>query len=165
MELPKRKPNRLKEYDYSAAGAYFITICTKNRQKLFWDNAAGLPCIHLSPIGKIVRQQIQDIESHYSNVKIDKYIIMPNHIHMIISISERINPFPTASSDIPNIVGKFKAAVSRAVGKALMPSETPEIWQRSFHDHIIRNQKDYDEIWQYIDTNPAKWKNDCFYTE
>lgn len=169
MELPKRKSNRLKEYDYSTPGAYFITICTYNRKNIFGNIANGdifnVPKIILSPIGKIANSEISNIEGHYSNIKTEKYSIMPNHIHMIIRITERINPFPTIKYDIPNVVGKFKAAVTRHVGKAFMPSEKIIIWQDSFNDHIIRGEKDYNEIWKYIDNNPTKWKEDEFYTD
>ena len=85
-----------------------------------------------------------------------KYVIMPNHIHLTVQITERINPFPTIKCDVSNIVGKFKAAVTRNVGKAFMPSANENIWQTSFHDHIIRGEEDYLKIWNYIDTNPQK---------
>ena len=165
MNLPKRKPTRLKEYDYSQNGAYFITICTHNKRHLFGDIINSQ--MHLNDLGKIAEKQILNIESHYMNVQIDKYIVMPNHIHMIITIleTERINPFPTIKYDIPNIVGKFKSGVSRIVGNAFMYSVKRPIWQSSFHDHIIRGEKDYQKIWEYIDTNVASWEKDCFYNE
>lgn len=106
-----------------------------------------------------------NIETHYENIKIDKFAIMPNHIHLIIKIAERINPFPTSKYDISNVIGKYKAAVARNVGNAFMHSEKIKIRQTSFHDHIIRNENDYLRIWKYIDTNPIKWLEDCFYTE
>ena len=163
MNLPKRKPTRLKGYDYSQNRAYFVTICTKDKVKLFGNITNGN--IQLNNVGKIVSQQILKIESHYPNIKIDKYVIMPNHIHLLIRIleTEGINPFPTIKYDIPNVVGKFKAGVSRIVGNAFMHSERKAIWQRSFHDHIIRDERDYLKIWKYIDENPLKWEEDCFY--
>lgn len=167
MQLPKRKSTRLKDYDYSTPGAYFVTVCTHNRRNIFGDiiadDAIGSLQTYLSDIGKIVNQQILNIEGHYNNIKIDKYIIMPNHIHLIVRITERINAFPTIKYDIPNVIGKFKASVTRNVGKAFMPSV--KLWQDSFHDHIIRGEEDYKEIWQYIDSNPIKWKEDKFYAE
>ena len=166
-DLPNRKPTRLKYYDYSQNGYYFITICTHNKQKTLCDivgEGLALPLINLSPIGLIAERELLNVTMHYSNVIIDKYVIMPNHIHLIIRISERINPFPTKKFDISNIVGKYKAAVTRKVGNAFMHSEKP-LWQRSFHDHIIRDENDYLKIWNYIDTNPQKWREDCFYNE
>ncbi len=168
MELPKRKQARLNGYDYSQNGAYFITICTYNKECIFsrivGDGTFDAPKVLLSNTGKIVERELLNIESHYNNIKINKYVIMPNHIHLIIQITERINPFPTKKYDISNVIGKFKASVTRNVGNAFMHSEKP-IWQRSFHDHIIRDEKDYLKIWNYIDENPLKWNEDCFYTE
>ena len=165
MELPKRKPTRLKKYDYSTPGAYFVTICTHKKSHIFGkiDNEQ----MQLNKLGIIVNNEILLIKSHYSNVQIEKYTIMPNHIHMIISISEteRINPFPTKKHDISNIIGKFKAGVTRNVGNAFMHSAPKTIFQSSFHDHIIRDENDYKKIWEYIDTNVKRWENDCFYNE
>lgn len=167
MQLPKRKPARLKDYDYSTPGAYFLTVCTHNRKSLFGNIVGGdifsTPQIMLSSVGKIVNDEILNIETHYKNIKIDKFVIMPNHIHLIVRITERINAFPTIKYDIPNVIGKFKASVTRNVGKAFMPSV--KLWQDSFYDHIIRGEEDYKEIWQYIDTNPTKWQADEFYAE
>lgn len=118
MNLPKRKPIRIKGYDYSTAGAYFITICTHKKIQLFGE--IKNETMQLNDLGKIVNKELLNIESHYQNVQIDKYVIMPNHIHIIIIISEaeRINPFPTPKCDIPNIIGKFKPGVTRNVGNA-----------------------------------------------
>lgn len=163
MDLPRRKSTRLKGYDYSSPGAYFITICTQNRNCILGEIVNG--CIKLNNLGKIVNSEIRKIESHYTNIKIDKYIIMPNHIHLLIILSEPggINPSPTIKYDIPDVIGKFKASVTRNVGNAFMHSDKIHIWQRSFHDHIIRGEKDYLKIWQYIDENPLNWEKDCFY--
>ncbi len=163
MELPKRKPTRLKEYDYSTPGAYFITICAHNKKHLFGEIKNYK--MHLNDLSNIINCEIIKIESRYHNIEIDKYVIMPNHIHMIIFNleTEGINPFPTKKNDISNVVGRFKAGVSRIVGNAFMHSKEKRIWQSSFHDHIIRDKKDYNKIWEYIDTNVAKWELDCFY--
>ncbi|WP_317855307.1 transposase [Chakrabartyella piscis] len=161
MELPKRKSIRLKEYDYSSNGAYFVTICTHQKQCILWgdvgnglDHSANLP---LTPIGEIAQKDMEDISKHFPYVQVEKYVIMPNHIHAIIMINknedmaEWSRPFPTLSA----IIGLYKSGVSRKVGSS--------IWQKSFHEHIIRNQTSYDEIWQYIDTNPMKWELDQYY--
>ena len=158
MKLQIRKPNRLKEYDYSQNGAYFITICTRKREKLLWN--VGANCVRpqdkisLSDIGIIIDNEIKSINKIYSNiVKIDKYVIMPNHIHMIISIDSdgRTQFAPTIS----RIIKQFKGSITKQIGFS--------IFQRSFHDRIIRNQKEYHKIWEYTDTNPLKWEQDCFY--
>ena len=165
MDLPRRKPTRLTGYDYSTPGAYFITICTNQKAHLFGEIANEH--MQLNDLGKIVNQEILKIESHYANIRIDKFVIMPNHIHMIIVISETegINPFPTKKIDIPNIVGKFKAGTTRIVGNAFMHSVKKTIWQSSFHDHIIRGEEDYHKIWEYIDANVMQWNKDCFYND
>ncbi|MBQ8683025.1 MAG: transposase [Clostridia bacterium] len=165
MEYSRRKPTRLRCYNYSNPGGYFVTICTKGKKKLFGEVVGGgaldAPQMVLSEIGRVAEQELLSIENYYENVTIDKYVVMPNHIHLLIRITERINPFPTKQYDIPNVVGKYKAAVTRHVGNAFMHSV--KLWQTSYHDHIIRNEADYRRIWEYIDTNPVKWKEDCFY--
>ena len=167
MDIVTRKLPRLKLYDYSTPGAYFITICVHNKECIFGHiapgNIVGDAHMHYSPIGKIAYECMCNIESHYDNIKIDKWVIMPNHVHMLIRITERINPFPTAKYDIPNVVGKYKAAVTRSARKFLAYDN--QLWQSSFYDHIVRNDTDYQMIWQYISGNPSKWLDDCFYCE
>ena len=166
MNLPIRKRTRLKGYDYSTPGEYFVTICTAQKTHLFGEIKNSE--MHLSSIGKIVKGEILGIASHYENIRIDNYVIMPNHIHMIIVVeqTEGINPFPTMKKyDIPNVVGKFKAGVTKIVGNAFMHSAKKIIWQPSFHDHIIRGEKDFLKISEYININPLKWELDCFYND
>lgn len=168
MELPNRKLPRLKGYDYATPGAYFVTICTHDKKCIFGrivpTSEEADAHIQYSAIGQIAKDCLLDITSHYDNIKIDNWVIMPNHIHLLICIEERINPFPTGNRyDISNVVGKFKASVSRAVGNAFMHSE--KVWQSSFYDHIVRNDEDYQSIWQYISGNPSKWLEDRFYCE
>ena len=164
MTLPKRKPTRLADYDYSRDGAYFITICTHNRKNLF-SNIVGqglAPAENkLCPFGEIAERELKNIEKRYANIKIDKYIIMPNHIHAIIIIETKTagaSPCPTLS----DVVCAFKSITTR---KCHLINKNQKIWQTSFHDHIIRDKCDYLKIWNYIDTNPQKWSEDCFYTE
>ena len=161
MELPKRKPNRLPYFDYSTPGAYFITICTANREKVFWQRVGAdiirLENVPLSAVGKIVEQGIQNIQSHYASVIVEKYCIMPDHIHLILSIQTDVDGRMISAPTISTVVGSLKRWVSRQAGQA--------IWQKSFYDHGIRNQQDYLQIWEYIENNPARWKEDCFYEE
>ena len=164
MNLPNRKPTRLKNYDYSNNGAYFVTICTHNKQKLF-SNIVGqglAPAeIQLSAFGKIANAELLDLENRYKSIKIDKYVIMPNHIHAIIVIQNKTagaSPCPTLS----DIICSFKSITTH---KCHFINSNIKIWQTSFHDHIIRDDNDYLKIWNYIDTNPQKWNDDCFYTE
>ncbi|KJF28359.1 transposase [Clostridium aceticum] len=154
----KRKKIRLKDYKYSENGVYFITICTKNRQNLLWDVGATCGRLNIEPplsdLGKIIDGEIHKIDSIYENAEINKYVIMPNHIHMIIILNEGIRR-PQVAPTISRILQQFKGSITKQVGCS--------IWQKSFYDHIIRNELDYQKIWQYIDTNPVKWKDDQYY--
>lgn len=170
MILSKRKPTRLREYDYSSPGAYFITICSYRRKCLFSDIVGAIhesPENKLTQYGKMVEQVIERLPDRF-NVSIPKYVIMPNHIHLIIEITDnneeraiRESPLRRSRSTIDKIVGFLKMNVSKQIHK-----EYPQnIWQRSYHDHIIRDENDYREIWEYIDTNVYKWEEDCFYNK
>ena len=159
--LPKRKQIRIDNYDYSTPGAYFITVCTANREKCFWSDRRCELCspanVPLSDIGIIVNNEIQKLGSVYDTVQVDKYCIMPDHIHLIISIdtdeSGRTRRgelrSPVSAPTISRVMKQFKGAITKQVGKP--------IWQKSFYDHGIRNQQDYNEIWQYIENNPLKY--------
>ncbi len=167
--MQKRKPTRLKGYDYSQNGAYFITICTHRKTPIF-SNIVG--AIHKSPenilteYGEYVKQIIDILPDRF-DVSIPKYVIMPNHIHMIIEINNderraiRESPLQNNRSTVDKIVGFLKMNASKKIRSAY----TDKIWQRSYHDHIIRGENDYQKIWEYIDTNVIKWKDDCFYSE
>ncbi|MBE6926461.1 MAG: hypothetical protein E7461_06420 [Ruminococcaceae bacterium] len=160
-ELSKRKPNRLPNFDYSTPGAYFITVCTKNRKCILWNNVGASIArphnIPLSAYGKIVNQAICNIPLHYPAVTVDNYTIMPNHIHLLLQINTDADGRPMVAPTISTIVQQMKGIVTKQVGES--------IWQKLFHDHIIRGEKDYLKIWEYIENNPAKWKEDCFYKE
>jgi REP element-mobilizing transposase RayT len=157
--FPERKPNRLKDYDYSQNGAYFITICAKDRQELFAtiDNSVGAaicrPCLELLDIGRVIDIAINRISQTHPGVRVDKYVIMPNHVHMILEI-DRSDGRQVAAPTIQAIIGQMKRFVSMQCGVSA--------WQKSFHDHIIRNEEDYLGIAQYIETNPDQWETDCF---
>ena len=151
---PIRKQHRLSDYDYSQNGAYFITICTFNRKKILGD--VGASCVRplLSDMGSLVEKKIVALNSVYECVRVDKHIVMPNHIHMILLIdcaSGRIQFAPT----IPRVIKQFKGSITKQVGYP--------VWQKSYHDHVIRGDNDYRSIWQYIETNPQKWLLDCYY--
>ena len=163
MEYPKRKSTRLKDYDYSSEGAYFITICTHNKQKILCDIVGGgaldAPKIKLSTIGGIVEKYILS-SNNIPEISVEKYVIMPNHIHLILLVKNNIGtskaPSPT-NNIISHSISTLKRFVNRDVGE--------NIFQRSFYDHIIRGENDYLKIWNYIDTNPQKWEEDCFYKD
>ena len=164
MDLPKRKPTRLEGYDYSTPGAYFITICANDRKCIFGNIVGqGLApaVINLSKYGIIAEKQLLDLENRYKTIKIDKYVIMPNHIHIIVILNNAAgaSPCPTIS----DIVCSFKSLTTRLCNAS--NNETQKIFQTSFHDHIIRGEKDYQKIWEYIDANILRWREDCFYND
>ena len=151
--FPKRKPTRIQNYDYSAPGAYFITICTANREHIFWS-PVGADIIRpenvsLSSAGTLAEQGILQMTDHYENVSVDKYCIMPDHIHLILRIEQDIDGRIISAPTVSQVVGSMKRWVSKQIGRP--------IWQKSFYEHVIRNRQDYDEIWKYIENNPLKY--------
>ena len=180
MELPQRKPNRLPDYDYSSPGAYFITICTKDRKpilsRIVGGGAHDAPYPQFTEAGQIVHRYILS-GNRIAGVTVDKFVIMPNHIHLILLVDDTAvggaskappptkdvatggpskAPAPT-NAVIPHFVSTLKRFCHRDLGQ--------KIFQRSFHDHVIRDEQDYLKIWNYIDGNPSKWEEDCFYTK
>ena len=143
MELPQRKPNRIADYDYSQNGAYFITMCTKDRKKVLSQVVGDDAHIVPKPYGRIVEKYIRNV------TEIEKYIIMPDHIHMIIRLDGGPMWASAPTNKIASIVRSIKTLTTKEIGES--------IFQRSYYDHVIRNQRDYDEIWQYIENNPRKW--------
>ena len=177
---PSRKPTRLTEYDYSTPGAYFVTVCTQDRKCILSDIIAlDEPRVKLTGYGAIVEQTLLEIDRAYDHISIDNYVIMPNHIHLLVSVTERgtsRTPSPTntsgsanktvgagvpdsppspANAVLPMLISTFKRFTNKRCGVPL--------WQRSYHEHVIRGQRDYEETWAYIDSNPAKWALDRYY--
>lgn len=154
MDLPKRKNIRLNDYNYSSNGAYFITICTKNKENLLWKNV-GANCVRpldqlpLSKIGIVIENEIYKLNTVYENIKVDKYQIMPNHIHLIIFIYEDSNGRTQFAPTISRIIKQFKGSITKQIEFS--------IWQKSFYDRIIRNEKEYQSVWNYIHNNPLKY--------
>ncbi len=151
MALPKRKELRLQSYDYSQTGVYFITICTRDKNRILSEVRNEKPV--LLPFGFISEKYIKEIGNYYDNVRFDNYVIMPNHIHVLISISGGSSGTPTPT--ISQIVSTFKRFCNKDFGG--------NIWQRSFFDHVIRNDEDYLRHLQYINENPKKWENDEYF--
>ena len=154
MNIPTRKPTRIPGFDYASEHYYFVTICTYEKKCIF--GATG----NLNLLGKIAERELQEVHGHYQGVYIDKMVIMPNHVHAIIAIGcdNKDIVYPSLST----IVGQYKSGVTRKI-REIIPELT--VWQRSYHDHIIRNRVDYEKIWNYIDGNPSKWMDDCYYIE
>ena len=159
MELPKRKRNRLSEYDYTTPNAYFITVCTQNRKNLFCENVGAItdrPCnVPLTNLGKIVQQSIEDIPRYYPAVSVDHFVIMPNHIHLLLQIQTDADGRSLIAPTISTVVRMMKGAASKRAGFS--------VWQKGFYDHVVRSQRDYLDIWNYIEGNPGKWEEDVLY--
>ena len=164
MNLPQRKLQRLQNYNYSQNNAYFITICTQNRLPLLGriENSNLI----LNNAGLMVFNKFEEISDFYPDIIIDKFIVMPNHLHAIMLIQHAgtaQGPFPTLSEHIK----RFKTLTTKlyisSVKKGEYPPFDKKIWQKSYHDHIIRNETEYQKIWDYIDTNPLKWELDKYY--
>ena len=145
--LPARKPTRLPGYDYATQNYYFITVCTHQKSCIF-----GKP-EQLNDNGMCVQACINTIEKVFKNIRVDNSVVMPNHIHLILAAGEN-------APNINTVIGQLKSAVTKQIHKS---KPDLQIWQRSFHDHIIRNQQSYEKIWNYVQYNALKWKEDCFY--
>ena len=152
-ELPSRKRNSLKHYDYSSCGAYFITICTSDRRNYFWNGVGatiGRPQdVDLSQYGKLVDEAINNIPSIYPALKLDHYVIMPDHIHLLLIIRADEYGRPMVAPTISRVVQQLKGYITKRIGHS--------IWQKLFFDHVIRNRQDYEEHVKYICDNPVKW--------
>ena len=112
----------------------------------------------LSPVGQMVREEAARLPERFPHVAVDKYVIMPNHVHAILRLSA--SSAPTAS--LPEILGAFKSLTTRRWNQ-VRGVMGERLWQRSYYDHVIGNQEDYLRIWQYIEENPAKWREDRYY--
>ena len=142
-----------------------MTICVKDRHELLGDviecDDLGAPYVHLSEYGHTVDKHINIINSLRKGAFVDKYIIMPNHIHLIIFIENDMRDCKNGAmrtsrpTTIPNLLRSFKAMISKEIGFS--------IWQTSYHDHIIRNEAEYHKLWQYIDENPTNWLDDRYF--
>ena len=149
-EVSFRKSPRIEGYDYGSVNYYFVTICTYEKKCLFYSDG------NLNANGSIAQACMEELAEHFRGVRVDKYVIMPNHLHTIIVI-EREN-----SANLSVVIGQYKAAVSKRI-RERHPDMV--VWQRSFHDHVIRDQAGYEKIWNYIDTNPLRWREDCFFIQ
>lgn len=178
------KSNRLEVWDYGNISFYYITICTKNRINYLSEIKDNE--IHLTKIGGIVKTNIEKIIVKFPKIEIDKYIIMPNHIHLIIFIKDKLNnpstikegdtinrvstnqsesfkvSNPMKNNSISTIVRWLKAKSTYEIRHKLDKNEFG--WQRNYHDHIIRNEKELEEIRKYIEYNPHNWEEDDYYS-
>jgi len=183
-ELRTRKNIRLKNYDYSQNGAYFVTICTYNREPLLGrivgaDDPVRPFAFEESETGRIVSDCWNKINAFYENIRTDKFVVMPNHIHGIIFIDNmdvfigntdkkrrglsdgeyRENTGGQSRPPLQKIIQGYKSVTTRMC----FQMGCQKIWQRSYYDHIIRNESEYQKIWEYITANPLNWKYDIYF--
>ena len=162
IPYPQRKPNRLPEFDYSSNRAYFVTICTQDRKNTLCSIVGdGSPVP--KPYGSIAASYIAAIPGKFPQVHVDHFVVMPNHIHLLLFIDHSVTPHLPCPT-LGNVVGWYKYQVTRQINQQYNTPGT-KVFQRSYHDHVIRGDKDYLKIWEYIDTNPLRWTKDCFYSE
>ena len=182
-ELPVRKNVRLKGYDYSSTGAYFVTFCVKGGHELLGKIVgAGFhprplptnphqlpeilhPYVELTDLGIAVQKSIEYIHAHTKNVEIPKHIVMPNHVHMLVVLGAGGSPQGAGGDGTPplhSVMGRIKSYSVKPWNED-NASEHFSFWQRNYYDHIIRDEAEYKRIWQYIDENPARWEEDCYY--
>ena len=163
-DLPKRKSTRLKNFDYSTPAVYFLTVCVKNREQIL-GNIVGCgdfdaPKMELSKYGEILENYINLMSNKYAQIKVDNFVIMPNHFHMLLRITGKNGASETAApynSEISKFISLLKRYCNREYGE--------NIWQVSYNDHIVRGENDYQKIWEYIDTNVLRWHLDNLFTE
>ena len=158
MNFPKRKVLRLKDYDYSQTGGYFITFCTENRAPLLSRITVGkaalrLPQVELTEYGRITEKYIQNISVAYPHISVENYVIMPNHVHLLLLVGD--GGQGAARPTVSAVVRSIKALVRKETGKSL--------FQNSFYDHILRDEQDFLIHWDYIETNPGKWAEDEYH--
>ena len=169
-----RRSTRLRGYDYRREGAYFVTICTYQRLHLFGHIAGDT--MHLNQCGQIVRDEWLRTESVRPNVALDAFVVMPNHLHGIIVILETLTGVGASRWDaqpdddwlqahsLGAIVGQFKAQVTKQIRRLPGAGDDYPVWQRNYHDHIIRNAPDLQRLRTYVATNPARWPSDSLNT-
>jgi putative transposase len=164
-EIHHRRSIRLKGYDYSQAGLYFITACTQHRQCLFGGVAKGE--MVMNDAGKMVTQQWHDLSTRFNQIELHEFIVMPNHCHGIIKITVRVPLVGTLTEmTVGNIVGAFKSLTTNAYIKGVnqlnWEAFNGKLWQRNYYERIIRNQEAYLRISRYIQANPLRWQKDIY---
>ena len=159
-QITRRRSIRLKSYDYSSAGEYFVTICSHDREHLFGEIVNEE--MQLNEYGLIVQQTWQDLIHHIPNIELDEFVCMPNHLHGIIVILDTMvgagsEPAPTGKRyELSEIVRQFKTFSAKRINEKRKSTGTP-VWQRNYYEHIIRDDNDLHNTREYILNNPLKW--------
>ena len=161
----RRNTLRLQGFDYTQLGAYFVTICTRNRECFLGEVGNGK--MRLNDAGRLVKTVWDELPRHYPHIQLDAYIIMPNHVHGIVWLTRGagLKPAPTNTNDdkarhgLPEIVRAFKTFSARRINSLRRTVGTP-LWQRNYYEHVIRNDESLNRIRQYIMDNPSRWDED-----
>ena len=158
MMLENRKRLRLPQFDYSSNGAYFITICTQNKEKLFGEPGRS------SRAAEMIAREWEEIIHNYTYLKCFQYVVMPNHVHMLVMIdSDKGEPCCSISDIIRVFKSKTTVEYIKMVKSGNAMPFKKKLWQRSYYDHVIRNEQDFQEAWQYIESNPRRRLEDDYY--
>lgn len=176
-DIHNRKSIRLKGYDYSQEGLYFITICTKNRENLFGEIVGAGSSrpndnlmldikekrIILNKIGMVIEEEYINLKNKYKNIKCHEYVIMPNHFHCLIEIIKHQEGGKTPA--LPEIIGYFKFQTTKKYNEMLEIKNERflSLWQRNYYENIIRNEKRHFQVIEYIENNPINWVEDRYY--
>lgn len=166
-KFPHRRSIRLKEYDYSQPGEYFVTICTYDRECIFGDVSESGIC--LNRFGVITQGCWNDLKNHYPGIQLDASVVMPNHIHGIIALTDPehvgagLKPARTGGlTRLSEVVRGFKTFSARCINEMRGVVGKP-VWQRNYYEHIIRNKPDLEQVREYIISNPGRWAEDKYY--
>lgn len=169
-----RRSIRLKDYDYSQIGAYFVTICANNRECLFGEISQDM--MILNEIGKLAHSNWLAIPEHFAHVDLDAFVVMPNHVHGILLFEfENSHQKPSSqpitkqsllvgakSGSLGAVIGSYKASVTKQVNQ-IFNQQSQQVWQRNYYEHIIRNERELLAVRKYIEDNPLKWQLDIEY--
>jgi putative transposase len=157
-EKPRRKRLRLREYDYSGGGMYFVTACTHNRISLFGRVVEG--AMRLNRLGIIVEEAWCKLRNHYPSVHLDSFVVMPNHIHGIIVLMEKIGSQESSAKrySLSEVIRAFKTFSARKINQ--LRNKKEPVWQRNYYEHVVRNEESWGQIREYIETNPQRWHLD-----
>lgn len=169
--LPKRKNLRLPEYDYAQQGAYFVTVCTKDKACLFGDIVSDE--MELNDAGRMVKRWYHESENNFSNVQCDMFVCMPNHVHFIVNIvgadqcvcpDEMDTPGGHTCPPLPKLVQWFKTMTMNEYIRGVKQNDWEpfpgKLWQRNYYERVIRNERELNDIREYIVNNPLKWALD-----
>lgn len=163
-KLPYRKSPRLKGYDYSTEGAYFVTVCVQDRRSLLGQIEDDT--MALNSAGIMAGDWWRELSNKFDDIQLDFFVVMPNHFHGIIVIN-RYETDGSVAMSLPDIMRWFKAMTSNAYIRGVKSDNwqrfNGKLWQRSYHDHIIRNEDDLNRIREYVQTNPTRWGEDTYY--